>query len=69
MAQKIDLSQLTPAQLEEIGNQVLRALAKRVRGSGTSRDADPIGPYNKHRSQHLNNSIVAEDAEMLAEFE
>lgn len=66
MAQRIDLSKLTPAELAEIGNQVLRRLAQRL-GTGVSREAEPIGPYNKHRSQHLNNSII-DDVE-VAEIE
>ncbi|EME66850.1 MULTISPECIES: hypothetical protein [Rhodococcus] len=58
MADVPDLSKLSNEQLEAIGNQVLRTLAKRLR-SGPR--ADPIGPYDKHTSNHLRNTIVAEE--------
>ena len=64
MAQ-FDPSQLTPAQLEAIGNAVLRELIARQSG-GASRDE----PHDKHVGMHTKYNILEiDDAEPVAEFE
>lgn len=62
---RIDLTKLSTAELEAIGNQVLRQLAKRLRSEADRDSPTPIGPHDKHGSVHARNTIVEE--EVLAE--
>jgi hypothetical protein len=57
------VSRLSPTELDSITNDVLRSLIGRQAESV----AEPIGPHDKHTSQHGRNTIVEEMVE--GEFE
>ena len=68
VAKRVDLSQLSPEELADIGSSVLKNLAQRLQSEGEQRDGPtPIGPHDKHTSSHQRNSIVEEQTEAAFE--